>query len=158
MGHIALLAIQVCYCKARKSKLMMIVNRRDQKIKALGDSIARQELRLKEWATKQRAEWEEKSFPLRQGTIGFRPTRESVRPAEGETDLTVLARLRKLIKRNKEKWKAYVRTKEEIDRQQIFKDTRPETLKLTAGDLEKMGVVIEKGEVFYADPKIERAQ
>ena len=157
MGLIAALTIELNAALALQNAELIQARKRDPVITDLKDRIARHAVRLKAWATENRAglglvaeqPGDKKSLALRQGTIGWRWTNRAIKLLEGWTDALVLAKLRKLKRR------AYIRIKHEVDRQQLLKDANPDNPKLTAAELRAFGVEVKREEIFFAEPNLE---
>jgi phage host-nuclease inhibitor protein Gam len=88
-----------------------------------------------------------KSIEFVCGTIGFRTGTPKLKTLGRLTWDVVLQALRRA------KWgSAYIRTKEEINKEQIIADVSAESL--SAADLLKIGAVVIREESFFIDPKL----
>jgi phage host-nuclease inhibitor protein Gam len=139
----------------KKNRVMVLAQRRGKHIEELNQRITRQEERLKKWSKDNLAELgEKKSLELRHGVIGFRRGNRATRCLEGWTWELVLNKMRRLRKR----WGSYIKTTEDVNRQQMLSDSRPECGKLSETELKRIGVEIWRDEHFFVDVKIERAK
>lgn len=146
---------QIKTAEVKSTRVAFAAQKLTAKISELRARLGRHEQAVKEWAQKNRSELgDQKSLVMRHITIAFRNSRPSVRFLEGWTLATVLAKLRKLprLRRN------YIRVKEELDRQKILSDARPETGKLDVKTMRSFGVEVASEEFFYIEPKTEPAQ
>jgi phage host-nuclease inhibitor protein Gam len=142
----------------RKNRILMLAQRRGKQIEELSGAIAKQEARLKVWSESKEirtAMGEKKTLELRHGFVRFRLGNPATRCLQGWTWDLVLKKLRGLRKKKPEKWEDYIRTNEDVNRQQLLTDSRPECGKLTEKDLKKIGVEIWREEHFCVDVKQE---
>jgi phage host-nuclease inhibitor protein Gam len=101
---------------------------------------------LKEWAKRNRPA-DGKTIELVHGTIEIRTSTPAVKLAPGQTDASVIERLRA-----SPRWAtAYIRTVEEINREQLIADREC----LAEADLDGMGVRIGQVERIHVTPKME---
>ncbi len=130
----------------------MAAQKLNARISQLRARLSRYELALKEWASKNRSEMgEQKSLVMRHITIAFRNAGRSVRFLEGWDLARVLAKLRQLPKLKK----SYVRIKEELNRQAILSDSKPEVGRLDDKTMRSFGVEVSAEEYFYVEPRLE---
>ncbi len=148
----AVLTVELNTAVNRQNAEILAARAKDKEINQLRERIGRYEQALKEWAEKHRQEFgESKSLEMRQGTLVFRLGNRVVNLLEGWSNFMALAKLRNAGK----KFGEYIRVKEEIDRQRILSDSRPEVGKLKEKDLKRFGLVIEQPERFFVEPKLE---
>ena len=149
------LHMQIKTAETKSTRVAFAAQKLTAKISELRGRLSRYELSIKQWAQKNREEMgEQKSLVMRHITIAFRNSRPSVRFLEGWTLAAVLAKLRKLPKLRRN----YIRMKEELDRQKILSDARPEVGKLDVKTLRSFGVEVASEEFFYIEPKTEPAK
>lgn len=151
-GQVAALTIQINGWMVKKNRAEFAAQKIGKQVSELRARIARYETALREWANKNRKDWgESKSLELRHVILAFKLGRPAVRLLQGWTDALVLAALRKT-----KALRQYIRVKEEVNRQRISEDAKPEVGKLDANGMRKFGVEIAADEYFYVEPKLEQ--
>lgn len=154
-GQILALHQQIKQAEIKATRVAFAAQKLTSKISDLRSRLARYEQAIKEWADKNRKEMgEQKTLVMRHITIAFKNARPAVRFLEGWTLAKVLEKLRK----SKKLRASYIRVKEEINRQQILADARPEVGKLNPEAMRKFGVEVASEEFFYVEPKLETAK
>lgn len=156
LAVIVALQVQLAAVAAEQNAALLAVRGHDAKIGDLRERLNRYTCALGEWAKVNRAELgEKKSLEMRHGTIGFKLGNRAVQFLEGWTDKLVLEQMRKA----RRVWSEYIRVKEEIDKQRILANSRPEAARrLKEERLEKIGLAIAQTEFFYITPKTESAE
>ena len=166
MAIITGLTIQLHTLQARQNDEIQQARRHDPQILDLETQIRRHHTRLELWATEHRATLgldgapgQARSLKLRQGTIGFRWSNRAIRFLANWTEAMVMEKLRSFIAATdtglSRKYKPYIRTKEELDRQQLLKDSRPEARLLDDKDLKRIGISAARTETFFTEPNLE---
>lgn len=145
---------QIKQQEVKATRVAFAAQKLTARISELRGRLARYEEAVKQWAQKNRQQMgEQKTLEMRHITISFKNSRPGVKFLEGWTIASVIAKLRK----SKKLRAAYIRVKEELNRQQILSDARPECGKLDPKTMRKFGVEIGSEEFFYIEPKIETA-
>lgn len=122
------------------SKLTEIRKRYEGQIGDLSDQVTPCVESLQAWAEANQAEFcGKKSLALLSGTIGWRTTPPSVKPAKGFTWPAVLERIKELGRME------FVRTKEEVNKEALIsaRDT---------DDLKALHVRVEQVDEFFVEP------
>lgn len=146
---------QIKLAEVKATRVAFAAQKLTARISELRGRLVRYEDAIKLWAQKNRQEMgEQKSMVMRHITIAFKNSRPAVRFLEGWTIAKVMATLRK----SKKLREAYIRVKEDLNRQQILADARPESGKLDAKTMRGFGVEVASEEFFYIEPKLETAQ
>lgn len=146
---------QIKAAEIKSTRVAFAAQKLTSRIGDLKSRLVRYESALKDWAQHNRSEMgESKTLSMRHVTISFHNSRPSVKFLEGWTLASVLAKLRTLPRLKK----SYIRTKEELDRQRILSDARPEVGKLDVKTMRSFGVEVASDEFFYIDPKFEPAK
>lgn len=149
---VATIHTEIKKVRVKSERVSFAAQRIGARISELNSRLARYELALQEWAQKNRKLMgDQKTLVMRHIIVAFKLSRPAVKFLEGWTIASVLAKLRKSAKLKK----AYIRTKEDLDRQSILRDARPEVGKLDAGVMRRFGIEVVQDEHFYVDPKVE---
>jgi len=103
---------------------------------------------LRLWGEGNREEFgKKKSLEFRHGVVGFRLGNPTVKPIKGVTLAAALA----LIK-NSKFVERFVRTKEEINKEQVLADYGTDDL--SEKELNGLGLTVEQSETFYVETKL----
>ena len=104
--------------------------------------------RCRDWACANTAEFgSKKSIAFTQGVLGFRTGTPKLKTLVGFTFARVLDSLRSV------KWgAAYIRIKEEVDKEKLIADYGSMTLE--SSELREIGVKVDQDETFFVDPAI----
>jgi phage host-nuclease inhibitor protein Gam len=119
---------------------------------AISQVLAEKLETVREWAETNPGEFiARRSIDLGCGTIGFRTGKPKLKTLARWTTDAVLDALRGL------RWgRAYIRVKEEINKEQIIADATAELL--DKEDLQKIGAQIVQDEIFFVEPKCTRVE
>ncbi|MDB6111410.1 MAG: Mu Gam family protein, partial [Pedosphaera sp.] len=117
-------------------------------LEANAQRLAEMSTAVQGWAEANPQEFHQrKSIEFVCGTIGFRTGTPKLKTLGRQTWDVVLQALRRV------KWgSAYIRTKEEINKEQLIADVSAQSL--SAADLLKIGAVVIREESFFIDPKL----
>lgn len=145
---------QIKQQEIKATRVAFAAQKLTSKISELRSRLLRYELAVQAWAEKNRQEMgEQKSLVMRHIVIAFKNARPAVKFLEGWTVAKVLEKLRQ----SKKLRELYIRTKEELNRQQILADARPEAGKLDPKTMRGFGIEVASEEFFYIEPKLETA-
>ncbi len=150
---------EITVLKTREQKLTAEMNRRVTEIRqnyetelgSIGEKIEDLMTVARDWADQNLAEFgKAKSIPMTHGVVGWKIGNPTLKTISGFTWDRVLEKLRDGGLR----FGAYVRTKFEVNKEQLLADRDS----YTEAELKKVGVRVVQDERFFVEPKIETVE
>lgn len=152
VGEIAELTIQHNEIQVGMDKdIEQIRTSHEKQINKIAAQLEEKTERVQTWAANNPEVFGKlRSIELIHGVIGYRTGNPKLKTLYGFTFAKVLEALRIIG------WgKPYIRTKEEVDKEQLIADARAK--KRTAWDLKEVGAKVVQEETFFIEPKLEKA-
>lgn len=139
----------------KQNRASFAAQKHGRRVAELSERIRKYEVALETWAGKNRRKefGESKTLELRHVMLEFKLTPRGVRFLEGWTAAKCLEKLRKMG----DEFAQYIRVKEDLDKQRILADSKPEVARLDSKTMRRFGVEVGQDENFNVSPKLEQA-